>query len=267
MTLFLLTGMGLNVFSRGAGWEEHIARLEAALEDSPEAGDRERLIVVLAYLRATRGPLDDGALADVARIAREAADPLGRSWAVITQAEYALAQGELRQAHDLAIEAGTIAPSFDGYCQEVAFRAALWLGDAGLARAAAEHVHASPFSGRVSTASRRTVDAGIAAFEGRTGEAVAGYLTAIRELADLAQEFDLARTTLDAVTMLGTSDPGLATAAVTARAAFERLGTLPYIERLDAVLARSGTSESTAAGATVATSATARTERGSGVAS
>ena len=237
--LFLTAQRAVADFSRGSDWEGMLRRIELALENAPEAADRDSLVAAAARLRSARSELDGSTLEGLGEIARDHPDPAERASAVVTQAEYALARGDLRGAYELAVRTAGISPYFEGQALLRAFRAALWLGDLELARAVAERHAASPFTGRVSAAERTALEAGLAALEGRTSEATTDYLDAIRRLGELGERFDQARTILDALTVLGPADTRLAAAADDARTTFERVAAQPYLVRLEAALARS----------------------------
>jgi hypothetical protein len=65
---------------------------------------------------------------------------------------------------------------------------------------------------------------------------MAGYRTAMAAWRSLGLLWDEALTTLEAVTILGTSDPEVAGWVDGARATFERLRAAPLVDRLDEAL-------------------------------
>ncbi len=79
---------------------------------------------------------------------------------------------------------------------------------------------ASRFHGPVIETNRTTIRAGIAALEGRTAEALCG---------------------IDMATLLDPSDPEVQTVAERSREILVRIGAKPFIERLDAAMARAAT--------------------------
>ena len=78
--------------------------------------------------------------------------------------------------------------------------------------------------------------AAIAALEARSEEAAGGFRAALGALRVMRQDFELARTALDQVVLFGPAHPDVPAAAKEARGIFERLGALPYLERLDAAI-------------------------------
>ena len=93
--------------------------------------------------------------------------------------------------------------------------------------------------GRAADADRAAIAAGIAALRGDSTGAHAGYRTAMAAWRGLALPWDEALTTLQAVTVLGTSDPEVAGWVDVARATFQRLRAAPLVERLDEAVAAS----------------------------
>jgi hypothetical protein len=66
------------------------------------------------------------------------------------------------------------------------------------------------------------------------------YRDALRRWRDLRFVLDEALTTLDMALLLDSADPEVAEAARTGREIFVRLGARPFVDRLDAAMAREG---------------------------
>lgn len=84
-----------------------------------------------------------------------------------------------------------------------------------------------------------TLRAGIAALEGRRGEAVAGYREAMRGWTQLGLAFDHAMAGLDMAVLLAPTEREMAEAPASVEAAAEtltRLGARPFLARLEAAL-------------------------------
>ncbi len=133
--------------------------------------------------------------------------------------------------------------------------AATWSGDAGAARRMLDS-YAMARPGRRTDAARRTMEAGIAMLEGRIPDARRLYADALGRWQDLGLPTWLALCQLDIVET-GAMEPGeRQRLAEEARSFFERVGARPFIERLDAALARElATSQSAGARTAVAESA------------
>lgn len=106
--------------------------------------------------------------------------------------------------------------------------------DLDRARETLGHLDEAGVHGPAIEAHRRTLQAGIAALEGRRGEAVIAYREATSMWRDLGLRFDLALCLLDLVTHAATSDRDRAPAADEARSILQDLGAQPFLDRLDA---------------------------------
>ncbi|HVA86920.1 MAG TPA: hypothetical protein VNF73_11475 [Candidatus Saccharimonadales bacterium] len=101
----------------------------------------------------------------------------------------------------------------------------------------ADRLDADPDAGRQGPGANRTVAwAGIAALEGRRDEALAGFRDACRRYRELGADFPFAWIVLDALILLGPEEPAIRDQADEARAIFERVRAVPYLEWLDAAL-------------------------------
>ena len=88
-------------------------------------------------------------------------------------------------------------------------------------------------------ADRLTIRAGVAALEGRVGDALGLYREALRAWRDLGLAWDEALCAIDMATLLGPGDPEVREAAADAREILVRLEAAPFVERLDAAMAAS----------------------------
>ncbi|CAN5738246.1 hypothetical protein BH24CHL5_BH24CHL5_10250 [soil metagenome] len=96
------------------------------------------------------------------------------------------------------------------------------------------------FRGQALALDKAAIEAGIHAVEGRAAEALALYRDTLRGWRALKLAWDEALTVVDMVTFLGADEPDVRAAADWARETLSRLGAQPFLERLDAALARSG---------------------------
>lgn len=198
------------------------------LPEMPRGG----VILCTAMLAAYRG--------DVERALRhlEEAAPAGtsdfvqmRAWHLRARSVVRQQQGDLARAFEDAMAAVELDPAGvnSPMAVWVAARAALWLRDAGKARKALEAMN--PLRGRWIEVARRSAEAGLAALEGRTEDASAGYRRALESWAAMDVPLDLALTAIDAVMLLpeaavpeGTTDQ--------AEEILSRLGAQPLLARL-----------------------------------
>jgi class 3 adenylate cyclase/tetratricopeptide (TPR) repeat protein len=209
----LATGVGRH---QAAGMECHLLRL-LALRDEASREDVERVGDVL----------------------QELSDPQVRqSWEQL-QAAVAVAEGKLGDAylHELAGHAAGFSDQTEEInlsYRDTTVRFALWQRDPALARVELGllAVGRSPLV----TALAREAEAAIAAMDGRTAEAVAGFRDAARRQEDIGNRFGKALSQLTMVTSLGTGVPEALDAAEDARAVFTELGAEPFLRLLDAAV-------------------------------
>ena len=111
---------------------------------------------------------------------------------------------------------------------------ALLAGDPSLARRALERLAQTSAQGKAIDVDRTAIAAGLAALEGRHGEALAGYRAAIAGWRDLGLPWDEALTSIEFVRFLGPDEPEASAAADAARAILERLEASRILDILDA---------------------------------
>ena len=193
-----------------------------------------------AVVAAYRGQAEEAARL---RVAEEAAFPdvsrpdflAGRH---TDKAQILAMAGDLSGGFDEAMTAASLAPGLSG--PSLAMRYAIWLEDPDQTRHAQAAVVAALDRGRYVDSVRRSLDAGLAAVEGRCDEAAAGYRAAASTQRDLDATLDLGLTQLDYATLVGPGDPVARAAADEARAIFEQIDSPPLLERLRRGLERWG---------------------------
>ena len=82
-----------------------------------------------------------------------------------------------------------------------------------------------------------TINAALAAADGRSADALAQYREAFRGWRSLGLAWDEALAVIDMAKFLGVSDPEMEPAVDWARETLTRLGAKPYLARLDEVIA------------------------------
>ncbi len=143
-----------------------------------------------------------------------------------------LAAGDLERSQREAAEAvsadplGINAPT----ALSVQARSSLWLGDVAGANEALTAM--TRFRGRWMAAQRLTVEAGLAALDGRAEISAESYREAIDAWRSLDCVLDLALCELDLVLLLGGDHPD-ATVAKEAKDVFTQLGAKPFLQRLN----------------------------------
>jgi hypothetical protein len=115
-------------------------------------------------------------------------------------------------------------------------KAAILAGDATGAREALDSLTLNGTRGRVIDIERETIEAGIAALEGRTDDAVARYRAALSTWGEMRLPWDQAWAAWAAVASLGTDVPEARAWGAAARSILAQLGAAPLVERLDVAL-------------------------------
>jgi class 3 adenylate cyclase/tetratricopeptide (TPR) repeat protein len=205
-------------------------------------GEEEAALRVLADARAATGEVSHFDLAAAIQF---------------TDAEIAVLAGRLDDGYRKAAAAMEV----PGYSQAVklaewAARAALWIGDADRARHAVEFAEANHRPGRVISAAREQMRAGLQALEGDAG-AAATYRTALRAWRELDVPLYLGFCLTDFAILVGPSDADARAAADEARELWTRLGSPPMLRRLEEGLARWRADESVGQPAEIVRSAKA----------
>jgi class 3 adenylate cyclase len=213
-------------------WDWSIAKAPEVLREEPLRFGTTEVFGYPVLMRAFRG--ETAGLADAVAAMRasieESTDPQYRQMMAWVEAAAALAEGRL-EAVGAAVPADLDDPTYGSLAYAMVGHAALWMRDLDRAKKALASLDDLQIRGRLFDAGRRAVQAGVAALEGRPGEAAAGFAEAARHLRELGLTFPLALTDLDVVATLGAeSGPGQA-AADEGRDILGRL-------RADALLAR-----------------------------
>ncbi len=214
-------------------WSDTRAAIAELGQRELPARQRSFLDCVRAMLAALTGDPAEAA-AHLAQHADRigAASVAARTTYLEAQSLVNLAAGDLESARREAAEAVSADPSGINTPTALAIqaRAALWLRDVGLARESLSGMEG--FRGRWMAAERLTVEAGLAALEGRADESAAGYRTSVEAWRALDCTLDLALCELDLVLLLGSDHPD-ARVAKEARDIFTDLGAQPFLELLN----------------------------------
>ena len=216
-------------------WDWAIAQLEAALPEETDAMARGAALGSLAQFRAYRGLDATPLLEELDHLA--ASLDAGSAFMALGRAHRGLASGDLAAAIEGAQRFA------EGWSQGhievrvLATRAALWSRDVSTARECLAALRRLPERGRAVHLANRTLEAGIAALEGRTADAVATYRDVLRGWQDLGLPWDEALAGIDMAFTLGPDEAAAVAAAATSRAILERLGARAMLARLDSAMA------------------------------
>jgi class 3 adenylate cyclase/tetratricopeptide (TPR) repeat protein len=227
-------------------WDWAIEQLESLTSDQLSPASRVTQLNSMLMFAALRGQ-------DVSAIANEIeallAEQSGRMFDQTRdemRAFTAFSDGD----HETAAEAWRAIARMSALNAPIAFpraaRAALWARDRDGAKSDLEAFIATGAHGRASRASRLTIEAGLAALDASVADAIAAYRDALRGWGDLGLPWDEALTGLDMALLLGPAEPDVGRASERARDIFVQLGARPFLERLEAAMARRGAVRSTA---------------------
>ena len=228
---------------RTGDWDWAGALLDEWLAIDTVFTQQAEFFVDRAILRTLRG---DDAAADVEaatrlRISGGITDPQWESYELWATAFAAFIAGRYDEARSLGTRAVALTTYFAPLAYPLVTRSALLAGDSAGASATLALMDASGYRGPALSADRLVALAGIDALEGRGASAVAGYREAIRAYRQLGLAFDEAIAAVDMATLLPAGEraaPDVAAAVATARETLERLGSRPFLERLDRVRPR-----------------------------
>jgi hypothetical protein len=217
-----------------------LAQLEAAAPEETDPIARSTALGGILQLRTFRGDDVADLVAEIqATLEGVGVDELARvGFAELTQAYVSLAKGHLSAAANHARRFATTWPQGGPEGLRLAARAGLWAGDVEAARTDLDGLQGLHRHGRGVKLEQGTISAGLAALEGRTAESLSLYREALRGWEDLGLPWDRALCAIDMATLLDPREPEVAAAAASARQVLEELGARPFLERLEAALAR-----------------------------
>jgi class 3 adenylate cyclase/tetratricopeptide (TPR) repeat protein len=234
---------------RTGDWDSGLAELAAAIEEGFDPSDQLPLRAAHATILALRGTPVEDRIEAARRLAQDsglADDPQMHTAIDRLEGYAAFATGRLANAAAVwRAAAGLIGGLLPEFLPR-ASRASLWERDAIAIRSDLALLDDAGHHGPVVEAERLTFRAGLAALEGRSGDALTLYRDALRAWRDLGLPWDEALCGLDMALVLDPSEPEVRTAADAARDVFVRLGAAPFVARLDAALARSSAPVGTA---------------------
>jgi class 3 adenylate cyclase/tetratricopeptide (TPR) repeat protein len=218
-------------------WDWVATLLDEWLPVEMPAVARYELFVDRAILASLRGQDASADLGAGARLQAEleATDPQIGSYQRWAEAWAAFIDRQYDEARRLG-EQAKVTSYFAALVGPLLVRAALWNGDGQGAAGHLADLQASGFRGAALGADITLGRAGIAALEGRSAEAVAGYREALRAYGHLGLAFEQAAAAVDMATLLPSSEltaPEPRAAIEAARATLERLGAGPFLDRLE----------------------------------
>ena len=224
-----------------ADWDEGMAEMEPVMSGATiEPRDAVLILNNILIIKANRGEDISDGLLEIERLGK---DFSGQSWHLFVsdpEANYAMATGDLKKAiagfEQVGRDDAGLAPEYFYRATHPAF----WARDAAEAkRLEAAAIEAGGF-GPIIDARRATMRAGLAVLAGQSNEALSWYREAMKGWRSTHAGWDEALTGIDMAELLDSNEPEVAEVIASTRAILERLRAKPYLERLDAAVARDG---------------------------
>jgi hypothetical protein len=232
---WLMGNIAYAVLLEGTGWDETIAEIDELIADRELTGLTLRLVPTRAWFGAIRGEPVDEAIAITERQLQGASAPETRLALLFVEAARDLVTGDLVAARDRLVSVS--AADWDSLVLFWAIHPILWLGDLGGARTLIERIDASADArSTVMNVTRLSTQAGIAALEGRSDDAIALFSEARAAFETIEWRLMRALVAIDAIALLGPDEPAARDMAADAREVLVGLRVAPFVARIDAIL-------------------------------
>jgi hypothetical protein len=226
----------VGLYAEGRDWDTHAALMREALEGATLVHDKVRLLILLGLHETARGERTDERVAEITELLGDSTEPEDLFSLQMARGSTALVTGDTDTAYREAMLAAESLSQNPEVALGLAMRAAIWSRNLDRVRHAAALRAAVPTTGPFGLAEIAYGNAAVAALEGRTGEAIAGFRAARSSLERLEQMFDSAARVVDAAVLLP-GEPEVRAWAAEVRPLLEELRTRPYLDRLDEALA------------------------------
>ena len=222
-------------------WDQAVSLMDEAAELPAAPGERAAIAAIRIAHALIQGKDVTDALGEADRLQEQDPDPRNAEYSNTFRADAALAAGRLDEALSIGLGVMERDVRMGGYATWAIATAAILTQDReALASVEAGH-DAVPFHGAFSEAARAHVRAARAALEGRSGDAVAGFVAAQDGLDAIGMRYWWARCVLDSLLALP-GEPRLVAREPEAREVFEGMGAAPFIALLDDAVARASDS-------------------------
>jgi tetratricopeptide (TPR) repeat protein len=218
-------------------WDWALAEVDGWLAGDLEPTDREWLLVDSVVLRAWRGEPTADARAELDGLMSGHESFYSSMDLLDLDGLIALAEGRLRDVRVAVHQVATMSPLNAPGSFPIAARAAIWDRDVAAACEDLERFGATGAHGLFIELRKQCIRAGIAALEGRTAEARAGYADVLRAFEERGARFELALVAIDMATVLDPTLPDVHVAIEQARAILVELRARPFLDRLEALAA------------------------------
>jgi tetratricopeptide (TPR) repeat protein len=243
-----LAGFAVGAAIDAGDWDWASALADEVFQGEVPALDRLNLGVWVAVLEGFRGRSTEAEslLDELAPILDGVSNIGDRGIYWWARSNVATAAGRFEDGYEAGLKAAEINPANAAVAHTLAASAAVLLGDSERVRRSLEVMERVARQGRFVRTAEGEFHAALLAFKGKRSEAARQYMDVIRRFRDLGTPVPAAVATIEAVTLLGTEDPLIRSAAEEARAALVKLAAEGLLQRLDDAIAR-GPVASTAA--------------------
>jgi class 3 adenylate cyclase/tetratricopeptide (TPR) repeat protein len=220
----------------GVDWDGPLALLDAELERSRSAAASGRLLQVRAFLMAWRGEDLTAVMIERHRNLADVSDPDVEAWSYLLPGIADLVAGRYEESLTAFRSAVPLAVQNRGDAHLGLIRAALLGRDLEAAREGRRLADTENWMGRFVDGERALAEAGVAALEGRRGEALAAFRRSVDLTVGAGGLFDAALVQLCALALLP-DEPGITGWIDEARERFATVRSMPLLERLEEVVA------------------------------
>jgi tetratricopeptide (TPR) repeat protein len=235
-SLFRLTNNLVSGWIHTGQWTRGIAELELLISSPLPRTDRIFTLIGLEQVRAFTGKPVEADRRELEALVENEHDPNVTNMVAEVRAHGALATGRYGDAQQAAREAAAMSPLNAAAALSLGAHAAAWTRDRDALASFHDELLATGAHGGLIDARKQSIAAGLAALDGRTDEALPAFRTSIEEMRALSAALEEVLTTLDLVAVAGRErvDPALIQAA---RAKLESWEAVPFLERLDELMA------------------------------
>jgi hypothetical protein len=225
----------VGLFQEGRDWDSHAAVTQELLDTATLRADRIRLLILHGLHQAARGENLDGLRSEVTALVGDSTDPDDLFSLHMVTGNTALMAGDTETAYVNGLKASRLPTQNPEVALGLALTASIWSRNAERVRTTAAEVAEVPLTGAYGQAWRQHAAAAVAALEGRTAEALAGFREARAGMLALEQYFECSGWVLEAAILLP-AEPEVRAWADDMRPLLEELRARPYLEKLDAAL-------------------------------
>jgi hypothetical protein len=216
-------------------WDWALAEIAPHLVGELDRADRAWFLGNTLVFRCWRGEATAEGWAEWEAMVVGHDDPQAAADYSDVRALRALAEGRLGDARRFATESFSTVGGRPSR-RAVGARAALWSGDRSGAVADLQAIDDTAVHGPAADLRRVTIQAGIAALDGQTAEAIALYRGVRDGFRELGVPWEEALLGIDMATLLDAREPEVVAAAARSREVLTGLRARPFLDRLEAAL-------------------------------